>query len=70
MVNKDELTWQHMVHEESQQVALIKQMENNQQQEEYKESCVRVVEMLKELRKQMPNDEKFGEQVAKIVEKL
>lgn len=70
MVDKDELTWMHMNHKESQEAAYIKHMRNSQEEAEYRVSCTRVVEMLKELRKQMPNDAEYGEQVAKIVSKI
>lgn len=70
MVDKDELTWMRMNAEEAQQAALVRAMEDTRQYEEYKEKCVTEIAWLKELRKQFPNNQEFGEEVSKRLKQL
>ena len=59
--------WEELHPGEAQQLAYVKMMEDAQQVDEYKNSCARVIDMLKEIRKQVSNDQEFGTQVAKIL---
>lgn len=70
MVDKDELTWQHMTHKESQQAALVEYMKNSQEEAEYKVRCTHTIKMLKKLRKNVPNDQEFGAKATKLLNEL
>jgi hypothetical protein len=69
MVDQDELTWMRMRDNESQQAALIQQMQNSQQLHEYKTKCFNFVEALKKLRRECPNHMEFGEKYDELYKK-
>ena len=70
-MNLDEQQMWELLHPAmAQQAAYVKMMEDAQQVDDYKNSCARVIEMLKEIRKQVSNDQEFGTQVAKILKGL
>jgi hypothetical protein len=60
MVDQDEIEWQRRVHSEAQQAALVEAMRNTQQRAEYKITCVKFVEDLKDLRRMHPNHMEVG----------
>ena len=70
MVDKDELAWMHMNSAETQQAALVKQMQESQEYEHYKNTCLLFTEGVKGLRKQYPNDTEFGNIIGQLIKKM
>jgi len=62
--------WEELHPAEAQQLALVKQMEESQQKEEYKDKCLLFAEGVKGLNRQYPNDTEFGELVRSLLKIL